>query len=131
MKLKGLSARPGARTPSRAARSEGGDVLAEQPETVHRGRAAAMIVRILGEGQYDVSDEALDRLNELDAAVETAVEAGDEAAFGTALAALLDGVRTVGVAHDVDSLDESDLILPPSDATIDEVRELLAEPTTA
>lgn len=86
-----------------------------------------MIIRILGEGQYDVSDEALDRLNELDSAVEAAVESGDEAAFGTALAALLDGVRTVGVAHDIDSLDESDLILPPSDATIDEVRELLTE----
>ena len=84
-----------------------------------------MIVRILGEGQYDVSDEALDRLNELDSAVETAVESGDDAAFGVALAALLDGVRTVGVAHALDSLDESDLILPPADATIDEVRELL------
>ena len=86
-----------------------------------------MIVRILGEGQYDVSDDALDRLNQLDAAVETAVEAGDDEAFATALAALLDGVRTVGVAHAVDSLDESDLILPPADATIDEVRALLAE----
>ena len=86
-----------------------------------------MIVRILGEGQYDVSDDALDRLNQLDAAVETAVEDGDEEAFGTALAALLDGVRTVGVPHAVDALDESDLILPPSDATIEEVRELLAE----
>jgi hypothetical protein len=84
-----------------------------------------VIVRILGEGQYDVSDDALDRLNELDATVEAAVEAGDESSFGPALAALLDGVRTVGVPHDVDSLDESDLILPPADATIDEVRELI------
>lgn len=84
-----------------------------------------MIVRILGEGQYDVSDDALDRLNGLDATVEAAVEAGDESSFGPALAALLDGVRTVGVPHDVDSLDESDLILPPADATIDEVRELI------
>ena len=40
-----------------------------------------MIVRILGEGQYDVADDALDRLNELDAALEPRVEAGDEAAF--------------------------------------------------
>ena len=86
-----------------------------------------MIIRILGEGQYDVSDEALDRLNQLDSAVETAVEAGDEQAFAGALAALLDGVRTVGVAHALDSLDESDLILPPADATIDEVRELLSD----
>ena len=84
-----------------------------------------MIVRILGEGQYDVSDEALDRLNELDSAVESAVEADDEDAFRGALEALLEGVRTVGVAHAIDSLDESDLILPPADSTIEQVRELL------
>ena len=86
-----------------------------------------MIIRILGEGQYDVSDEALVALNELDAVLERAVEADDVAAFEGSLHALLEAVRTVGVAHALDSLDESDLILPPSDATIDEVRELLNE----
>ena len=86
-----------------------------------------MIIRILTEGQYDVADHALDRLNELDSTLEAAVEAGDEAAFASALTELLDGVRTVGVAHPADSLDESDLILPPADATIDQVREMLNE----
>jgi len=85
-----------------------------------------VIVRILGEGQLDVDDSALDRLNELDAHVEAAVEAGDEAAFSTALATLLDGVRAVGTPHPDDSLDQSDLILPSSDSTIDDVRELIA-----
>ena len=86
-----------------------------------------MIVRILGEGQYDVADTALDRLNELDAAVEAAIEADDEPAFLSALHALLDGVRTAGVAHALDSLDESDLILPPADSTLEDVRELLGD----
>ena len=86
-----------------------------------------MIIRILTEGQYDVADEALDRLNQLDASLEAAVEAGDEAAFASALAELLDGVRTVGVAHPADSLDESDLILPPADATLEQVRQMLTE----
>ena len=86
-----------------------------------------MIIRILGEGQYDVADHALERLNELDAALETAVEAGDEAAFAAALTALHDGVRAAGTAHAPDSLDESDVILPPSGASIDEVRELLGD----
>lgn len=86
-----------------------------------------MIVRILGEGQYDVSDAALDRLNALDAAVETAVDAGDEAAFATALLALLEGVRSAGVPRGADTLDESDLILPPADATIAEVKDLLGD----
>ncbi len=84
-----------------------------------------MIVRILTEGQYDVSDEALSRLNQLDAEVESAVSAGDSGAFAAALGALLEGVRTVGVPRAVDSLDASDVILPPPDATIDDVRELL------
>ena len=84
-----------------------------------------MIIRILGEGQYDVADGALERLNELDATLEAAIDAGDEAAFGTALTELLAGVRAVGTEHPADSLDESDLILPPPDATIDQVREML------
>jgi hypothetical protein len=86
-----------------------------------------MIVRILGEGQYDVSDAALDALNALDAAVEAAVEVGDDAAFSTSLAALLDGVRSAGVPRDADALDESDLILPPADASIAEVKDLLGD----
>jgi hypothetical protein len=85
-----------------------------------------VIVRILGEGQLDVPDAQLERLNELDAVVESAVEAGDEAAFEQALAALLDGVRQVGTPVPADSLDDSDLILPPPDSTIHEVRELLS-----
>jgi len=85
-----------------------------------------VIVRILGEGQLDVPDDQLGHLNELDAVVESAVEAGDEPAFEQALAALLDGVRQVGTPVPADSLDDSDLILPPPDSTIHEVRELLS-----
>jgi hypothetical protein len=85
-----------------------------------------VIVRILGEGQYDLDESSLDELNRLDGAVETAVEADDEGAFRSALRALLDGVRAHASQHAVDSLDESDLILPPADASIDEVRELLS-----
>ena len=84
-----------------------------------------MIVRILGEGQFDVPETAVGRLYELDATLEAAVESGDEASFTSALAELLDGVRSVGAQHPADSLDESDLILPPADATIEQVREML------
>ncbi len=84
-----------------------------------------MIVRILGEGQLEVPGDQIERLNELDAAVEAAVAAGDEASFAEKLGALLDGVRQAGTALADDSLEDSDLILPPSDSTIDEVRHLL------
>jgi len=86
-----------------------------------------MIVRILGEGQYDVPDAELDRLNELDAAVEAEIDAGNEEAFAARLADLLDGVRQIGTPLANDSLDDSDLILPPADASLEEVREMLAD----
>jgi PspA-Associated protein len=85
-----------------------------------------VIVRILGEGQYDLAEEALSALNDLDAEVERAVESDDEEGFRAALAALLDAVRTAGVAHDADSLEPSDVILPMPDATLAEVRDLLS-----
>jgi hypothetical protein len=86
-----------------------------------------MIVRILGEGQLEVPDDELDTLNQLDEAVESAVESGDTDVFVTALTALLDGVRRAGRPLAEDSLEDSDLILPPADATIEEVRELLSD----
>jgi hypothetical protein len=86
-----------------------------------------MIVRILGEGQFEVDASHLDALNELDDAVEHAVEAGDEAAFTGALASLLDAVRTWGACLPDEELVDSDLILPPADSTADEVRHLLGD----
>ena len=85
-----------------------------------------MIVRILGEGQFDLSDEAVSALNDLDARVESAIDAGNDEAFHAALADLLDGVRTAGVPHDSESLDASDLILPMADATLAEVKDMLS-----
>ena len=85
-----------------------------------------MIVRILGEGQYDLSDDAVDALNDLDAKVESAIEAGDEAGFRAALRQLLDGVRTAGAPHEAESLAPSDLILPMADATLAEVKDMLS-----
>jgi len=86
-----------------------------------------MIVRILGEGQLKVADEHLEELNKLDAALESAIETGDEARFRSALTELLDKVRSVGEKLPDDALEDSDLFLPPSDATVDEVRDLLGD----
>lgn len=86
-----------------------------------------MIVRILGEGQFDVPDTALDGLNELDDALVTAVESGDDDAFTHALSELLAGVRTAATPHAADALDSSDLILPAPDSSLAEVRALLSD----
>ena len=86
-----------------------------------------MIVRILGEGQLRVDDAAVGELNELDAKVEAAVDVGDEAGFAAALSALLSRVRALGTPLEADSLQPSELILPQEDATMDDVRRLLAD----
>ena len=79
-----------------------------------------MIVRISGEDQYRLADEDVPRLNELDGAVVTACEGGDEPAFAESFAALLDYVRAHGTPVADDELEASDLILPPPDLTLAE-----------
>ena len=86
-----------------------------------------MILRILGEGQLEVSDDALDQLNELDEALISAVEQGDEGLFATALGDLQAKVREVGKPVPEDHLGPSELILPGADATLEEVRALLSD----
>lgn len=86
-----------------------------------------MIVRILGEGQLQVAESATDELNVLDAALEKAVADGDEQAFRPALDALLDRVRSLGTPLAADAIEPSQLILPHSDANLDEVRKMMAE----
>ncbi|HLV72560.1 MAG TPA: hypothetical protein VKY91_07205 [Vulgatibacteraceae bacterium] len=81
----------------------------------------------MGEGQLDVAEEDLSSLNALDDELESAIESGDETAFRSALHALLENVRKVGKPLPPDSLEPSDLILPPADAHIDEVRSMLGD----
>lgn len=83
-----------------------------------------MIVRIMGEGQLDVPDSALDDLNALDLVAEQAVDADDESAFVAALLALHDAVRSRGATLPDDALVPSDVVLPPAGATVADVRAL-------
>ena len=86
-----------------------------------------MIVRVLGEGQYDIDDTHAELLNGLDSGLERAVESGDEAAFRAALAELLAQVRTIGERLPDDSLEPSDAALPDESSSLEEVRALLAD----
>jgi PspAA-like protein len=86
-----------------------------------------VIVRILGEGQFRVDDAATADLNRLDTELEAAVNHNDEAAFTAALGGLLAQVRAEGSPLPADSLEESDLILPHQDSSMEEVRKLLTD----
>jgi hypothetical protein len=86
-----------------------------------------MIVRIMGEGQIQIAKDDIETLNALDSELEAAIETGDEDAFRERLHALLDKVRHVGKALPDESLEPSELILPPADASMEEVREMLGD----
>jgi hypothetical protein len=86
-----------------------------------------MIVRIMGEGQLRLDDTHLTELNKLDDELLDEMESGDGEGFRRTLTALLDAVRRLGTPLPDASLEPSDLILPSSDATLEEVRELLGD----
>ena len=86
-----------------------------------------MIVRISGEGQFDVPDGHVEELNRLDEDLTKAVDSSDDAQFTAALEALLASVRTAGKELPADWIGPSDLVLPSPESTIHEVREVLGD----
>ena len=79
-----------------------------------------MIVRISGEGQWRLDDDARERVNELDNAAVASVDAADEPGFHASFDELLALVRAAGTALEDDDLHPSDVILPPADLTFAE-----------
>jgi hypothetical protein len=86
-----------------------------------------VIVRIMGEGQYQIDDGDVEALNALDSALTAAIDSGDETAFQTALSALLDKVRAAGTALPDDTLEPSDAVLPGADAALSDVFAMLGD----
>lgn len=86
-----------------------------------------MIIRIMGEGQLEIDESHLDRLNQLDDTLDKAIQADDDEAFRLALASLLRAVRESGQPVADDVLQDSDLVLPYEDAHVDEVKQMLGE----
>ena len=86
-----------------------------------------MIIRVLHEDQYDLQDQALDRVRAVDEQMFAAVEARDEPRFRNLLDQALAIIRQSGRVLGVDELRPSDLVLPSPDSTLDEVRTLLAQ----
>jgi hypothetical protein len=79
-----------------------------------------MIVRIMGEGQYRLSDETLQRVNALDNAAVAAVDGADEDAFHAAFEEMLDTIRKQGEHLGDEEIETSDVIVPPSDTSFAE-----------
>jgi len=85
-----------------------------------------VIVRLMGEGQFELEDGAADELNKLDNAAVEALQAGDEEQFRDRLRDLAQAVRDSGRPLLDSDLHPSDVIIPPDDLSLDEARELFS-----
>ena len=80
-----------------------------------------MIVRIQGSGQYRLDGAAQSELASIDARLVAALERGAADEAHTLLEQAASLVQTHGTALPNDALSPSDLILPPADASLDEI----------
>jgi hypothetical protein len=83
-----------------------------------------MIVRLMGEGQWRVDDGLHERLNELDEQAMAGLDAGNEAELDAALERMWQLVKDEGEQLLDAELSPSDVVIPPSDLTLEETRQL-------
>jgi PspA-Associated protein len=81
-----------------------------------------VIVRLSGEGQFELPENDVKRLNELDNRAVNAVEQGDETGFRELWSQMLELVAGTGTPLPADELVESDVIMPPRDISFGEAK---------
>ena len=86
-----------------------------------------MIARLMGEGQYRIDEDLRAQLNELDERAQAAIDAEDEPALDDMLDEMWQLVRDRGERLPDEDLSSSELIIPPSDLTLEETRRLFSE----
>ena len=86
-----------------------------------------MIVRLMGEGQFRVADDLRERLEALDGEAMRALEAENEGELDAKLDEMWELVRAEGERLPDEDLSASDVLIPPSDLSLAETRELFSE----
>jgi hypothetical protein len=86
-----------------------------------------VIVRLMGEGRFEVDDEVAKGLNDIDEQAGEAVERGDEQQLTELLRRMAEAVRTNGMRVPDEDTSASDAIIPPDDLSLDEARRLFED----
>ena len=86
-----------------------------------------MIARLMGEGQFRIDEALRSELNALDDRAAAAIDAEDEPALDEILDDMWDLVQERGERLPDDEIATSDLIIPPSDLTLEETRKLFTD----
>lgn len=86
-----------------------------------------MIVRLMGEGQFRAGDDLRAQLDELDDRAQAAADADDEPELDRALDEMWQLVQSSGERLADDDLHPSDVIIPPSDLSLEETKRLFSD----
>ena len=86
-----------------------------------------MIVRLMGEGQFRADDDLRSRLDELDDQAQAAADAGNEPELDRILDEMWQLVQSTGERLADDDLHPSDVVIPPSDLTLEETKRLFSD----
>ena len=86
-----------------------------------------MIVRLMNEGQYRIDEGLRGRLNEIDERALEALDAENEDELDMLLQRMWDLVQTDGERVPDNELVPSDLVIPPTDLTLEETRKLFSD----
>jgi hypothetical protein len=81
----------------------------------------------MGEGQFRVGDDLRAGLDELDDRAQLAADADDEPELDRALDEMWQLVQSQGERLADDDLSASDVVIPPSDLTLEETKRLFSD----
>ncbi len=82
-----------------------------------------MIIRILADNQYRMTDDQMAEVDRLDDALEVALNNNDAEGFQSSLLTLTQYIQQNGAIVPVEEIVTSDLIIPSPDMSLDEARE--------
>ncbi len=86
-----------------------------------------MIIRILGEGQFRLDDNLVNKVNKIDNQIVDHVQKGNKAEFHRDLARLISTVKELGEPLDPVEIIPSDIIIPPGDLSLEEARKVFCD----
>jgi hypothetical protein len=86
-----------------------------------------MIVRISGTGQFELDDDAVKKLDELDTCLTDAYHAGDDAEFRVCLHNAVTFVEQAGKRVPDEQVVGSDVISPPDDSGLEDAKDFMSD----
>jgi len=83
-----------------------------------------IVVRVMGEGQFEVDEAILERLNELDNQIVEEVAKANEQRFHDLLHEMIELVKREANPLHPSTIVPSDIIIPPADLSLEEAKKI-------